>query len=86
MKVFRVSVKSNPKSVAAAIAAVLKDESEVHIHAIGAGAVNQAVKAVTIAHGYLAPKGKNIYIMPAFIEAEVNDKKITGINIIVRTK
>jgi stage V sporulation protein S len=84
VETLKVSAKSNPKSVAGAIAAVLREGKEAHVHAIGAGAVNQAVKAIAIAHGYLAPNGKNIVTVPAFVDVEIDGEEKTGMKFIVR--
>lgn len=77
----KVSSQSNPNSVAGAIANLIKDNKEITILTIGAGAVNQAVKAVIISNGYLAPLGKRAKIEPFFYETEVDDKYISAIKL-----
>ena len=72
MEVLKVSTKSNPNSVAGALAAILKEKSLVEIQAIGAGAINQAVKAVAIARGFVAPSGKDIVCIPAFTDIQID--------------
>ncbi|WP_054750292.1 stage V sporulation protein S, partial [Ruminiclostridium josui] len=57
MEVLKVSANSQPKSVAGALAAVLRDNNYAEIQAVGAGAVNQAVKAIAITRGFVAPNG-----------------------------
>ena len=57
MEVLRVSTKSNPNSVAGALAGVLREKGTAELQAVGAGALNQAVKAVAIARGFVAPSG-----------------------------
>lgn len=84
MELLKVSANSNPNSVAGAIAAILKDHSKVEIQAIGAGALNQAIKAIAITRGYVAPLGKDLVCIPAFIELEVEDLNRTGIKLIVK--
>ena len=84
-EVLKVARNSDPKKVAGAIAAVIeKDKEEVEIHAVGAAAVNQAVKAVAIARGYVAPKGFNLIAIPAFTKVEINGEEKTAIKMIVR--
>ncbi|HAL00617.1 MAG TPA: stage V sporulation protein S, partial [Exiguobacterium sp.] len=57
MDVLKVSAKSNPNAVAGALAGVIRERGSVEIQAIGAGALNQSVKAVAIARGFVAPSG-----------------------------
>ena len=66
MEVLRVSANSSPSSVAGAIASVMRTSGEVEVQAVGAGAVNQAVKSIAIARGYLAPVGIDLVSIPAF--------------------
>ena len=71
----RVSAGSNPQSVASAVSHALYENRKVTLRAVGAGAVNQAVKALAIARGYVAPKGLDLTCKPAFttIESRVGD-------------
>ena len=64
----KVSSKSNPNGVAGAIANVIRDGKSVEIQAVGAGALNQAIKALAIARGFVAPSGKNLICIPAFTD------------------
>jgi stage V sporulation protein S len=66
----RVSSTSNPKSVAGAIAGSVRLHGDAEIVAIGAGAVNQAIKAVAVARGYMATAGCNLAVIPAFIDIQ----------------
>ena len=66
MDILKVSAKSNPNSVAGALAGVLRERGSAEIQAIGAGALNQAVKAVAIARGFVAPSGVDLICIPAF--------------------
>jgi len=60
MEILKISSKSNPNSVAGAIAGLVKESSKAEMQAIGAGALNQAVKAVAIARGFVAPAGVDL--------------------------
>ena len=66
MDVLKVSSKSIPNSVAGAVAGIVRDKGIVEVQAVGAGATNQAIKAVAIARGYLAPMGVDLVCTPAF--------------------
>jgi stage V sporulation protein SpoVS len=79
MEVLKVSHSSAPNKVAGAIAGVLSKNEEVEIQAIGAGAVNQAVKAIAIARRFVETDGKLVYVIPGFVEVEVGNEKRTGI-------
>lgn len=83
-KILKISSKSNPNSVAGAIVGVLKENKKVEMQAIGAGALNQAVKAIAIARGFVAPSGIDLVCIPAFAEVEVEEENRTGIKFIVR--
>ena len=67
MEVLKVSAKSVPNSVAGAIAGVIRESGSVEVQAVGAGATNQAVKAIAIARGYLAPAGMDLVCVPTFL-------------------
>lgn len=86
MKILKVAAKSNPNSVAGALAGVLKEEGRVEMRAIGAGAVNQAIKAVAIARGFVAPGGLDLICIPAFIDIEIDGEERTAIKIIVEPR
>ena len=75
----RVSASSNPQSVASAIAHAIYDKREVKLRAVGAGAVNQAVKALAIARGYVAPRGLDLTCKPGFTTIESRDGEISAI-------
>ncbi|GLU99423.1 stage V sporulation protein S [Megamonas funiformis] len=72
MEVLRVSTKSNPNSVAGALAGVLREKGTAELQAVGAGALNQAVKAVAIARGFVAPSGIDLVCVPAFADIEID--------------
>ncbi len=84
MEVLKISNNSNPGSVAGAIAAVLKEKGKVELQAIGAGAVNQAVKAIAIARGYTATSNENLICMPIFTQIKIENEEKSGIKFIVR--
>jgi stage V sporulation protein S len=75
----RVSAGSNPQSVASAIAHAIYEKHEVKLRAVGAGAVNQAVKAIAIARGYVAPRGLDLTCKPGFTTVESRDGEISAI-------
>lgn len=75
----RVSAGSNPQSVASAIAHAIYDNRQVKLRAVGAGAVNQAVKALAIARGYVAPRGLDLTVKPGFTTIESRDGEISAI-------
>ncbi|MCF8001291.1 MAG: stage V sporulation protein S [Halanaerobiales bacterium] len=83
METLKVSGSSDPKSVAGAIAAVVRDEGKVELQAIGAGAINQTVKAIAISRGYVAPLGMDLIMIPEFIEIDVDDEVRTAIKFTV---
>ena len=66
MEILKVSSKSRPNSVAGALANVFREKGKVEIQAIGAGALNQAIKSIAIARGFVAPSGKDLVCIPAF--------------------
>lgn len=86
MEVLKVSANSQPKSVAGAIAAIVRNQENVEIQTIGAGAVNQTVKSIAIARGYVAPNGIEIICIPAFSQIEVDGEIKTSIKFIVERR
>lgn len=83
MDFLKVSSKSSPASVAGAIAGMVKDGVPVNIQSVGAGAVNQAVKAIAIARGFLIPTGVDISCAPTFSDIEINGQTRTAIRIAI---
>jgi stage V sporulation protein S len=81
--VLKVSAKSNPNSVAGAIAGVLRERGNTEIQAIGAGALNQAIKAIAIARGFVAPSGVDLVFIPAFTDVVINNENRTAIKLFV---
>ncbi len=86
MEVLKVSAQSNPKSVAGALAAVLREKGSAEVQAVGAGAVNQAIKAVAIARGFVAPNGIDLICIPAFAEITIDGEERTAIRFIVEPR
>jgi len=86
MDVLKVSAKSNPKSVAGALAAVLRESGTAEMQAVGAGAVNQSIKAIAIARGFVAPNGINLITIPAFVEIVIDGEERTAIRFIVEPR
>lgn len=86
MEPLRVSTKSQPKSVAGAIAAMINDYHKAEIIAVGAGAVNQAIKAVAITRGFMAPRGIDLVVIPAFANVDIDGVTRTSIKLIVEIR
>jgi stage V sporulation protein S len=86
VEVLKVSATSNPKSVAGALAAVLRDKGNAEVQAVGAGAVNQAVKAIAIARGFVAPNGIDLVTVPAFSEITIDGQERTAIRFLVTSR
>ncbi|NLD74725.1 MAG: stage V sporulation protein S [Chloroflexi bacterium] len=86
MQTLRVASSSNTTSVAGAIAWSVRDNGYAEIEAIGAGAVNQATKAVAVARGYLALEGVDIVLVPAFTTVTIADEERTAIKFLVEPR
>ena len=82
MEVLKVSSHSIPNSVAGAIAGMLRDQGTVEVQAVGAGATNQAIKAVAIARGYVAPSGIDLICVPGFASIVIDGEERTAIRLI----
>lgn len=81
-----MSAQSKPKSVAGALAAVLREKGSAEMQAVGAGAVNQAIKAIAIARGFVAPNGIDLVAIPAFSEISIDGEERTAIKFIVEPR
>lgn len=79
MEILKISSKSNPNSIAGAIAGLINDNKKIEMQAVGAGAVNQAIKGTIIANGFLAPLGKKAKIEPSFYTTEIDNQDISAI-------
>jgi stage V sporulation protein S len=86
MEVLKVSSHSSPNSVAGALAGVIREHGSAEIQAIGAGAINQAVKAIAIARGYVSPSGIDLVCIPAFADIEIDGEERTAIKLIVQPR
>jgi len=86
MEVLKVSAHSNAKSVAGALAAVVREKGMAEVQAVGAGAVNQTVKAIAICRGFVAPNGIDLICVPAFTEIAINAEERTAIKFILEPR
>ena len=86
MEVLKVSSKSKPNSVAGALANAFREKQTVEIQAVGAGSLNQAIKAIAIARGYVAPTGKDLICVPAFSDIVIDGEERTTIKLIVESR
>ncbi|NLY44242.1 MAG: stage V sporulation protein S [Clostridiaceae bacterium] len=86
MEVLKVSAQSRPKAVAGALAAILRNHNVAEIQAIGAAAVNQAVKSIAITRGFVAPNGIDLISIPAFSEVNINGEERTAIKFVVEAR
>jgi stage V sporulation protein S len=86
MEVIKVSARSRSTAVAGAIAGVVRESNRAEVQAIGAGAVNQAVKAAAIARGYLALDGIDVICVPSFTEVEIEGQERTAIRMVVEPR
>ncbi len=84
--ILKVSSRSRPSAVAGAIAGVVRESGRAEVQAIGAGATNQAVKAVAIARDYLAETGINAVCLPSFIDVVIDDEDRTALRLIVEPR
>lgn len=86
MEVLKVSSHSNPNSVAGALTGVIREQGSAELQTVGAGALNQAVKAIAIARGFVAPSGVDLICMPAFADIHINGEERTAIRILVEPR
>ncbi len=86
MEILKVSSKSNPSKVAGAIANIYREKGSVEIQTVGAGSLNQAIKAVAICRGFVAPTGDNLVVIPAFNDITINGEQKTALKLIVENK
>ena len=86
MEILKVLSKSNPSKVAGAIANIYRENKEVEIQTIGAGSLNQAIKAIAICRGFVAPTGDNLVVIPAFNDIIINGEQKTAIKLIITNK
>jgi stage V sporulation protein S len=86
MSMIKVSARSRTASVAGAIAGVVREAGRAEVQAIGAGAVNQAIKAIAIASGYLAEEGVDLICSPSFVDVAIEDQERTAVKILVEPR
>lgn len=86
MEILKVSARSIPSSVAGAVASILRESNRVEMQAIGAGAVNQATKAIAIARGFVAPNGIDLVAVPTFAEVDIDGQERTAIRFIIEPR
>jgi len=84
--VLKVSAKTNPNSLAGALAGSIREQGKTEIMSVGAGALNQAIKAIAIARGFVAPGGVNLICIPAFCDIEIDGEERTAIKLIVEPR
>jgi stage V sporulation protein S len=82
----KVSAKSNPNAVAGALAAVMRERETAEIQAVGAGAINQAIKAVAIARSYLKDSDIDVICIPSFITVAISENERTGIALTIERR
>jgi stage V sporulation protein S len=86
MDVIKVSANSRTSAVAGAIAGVIREHKHAEVQAIGAGAVNQAIKALVLARGYLDGDGIQVFCAPEFVDVEIEGKVRTAIKLVVEPR
>ncbi len=86
MDIIKVSAESRTSAVAGAIAGVIRERGRAEVQAIGAGAVNQAIKAVAIARTYLTLDGIEIACLPEFVEVDIAGQERTAIRLVIVTR
>jgi stage V sporulation protein S len=86
MDIIKVSGTSRTSAVAGAIAGVVRENKKAEVQAIGASAINQAVKAMALARSYLSNDGYNIIVIPEFVDVQIEDKIRTAIKFTVEPR
>ena len=86
MEIIKVSSTSVPNHVAGAIASLMREQDKLMIQTIGAAALNQAIKSIAIARGFVAPSGKNLVCIPAFTDILIDSEERTAIKLIVEAR
>ena len=85
-EILKVSTDSNPNSVAGAMAGVIRQHGVVEVQVVGAGALNQAIKAVAIARGYVGEDGVDLVCVPHFADIEIDGERRTAIRLEVEDR
>jgi stage V sporulation protein S len=86
VEVLKVSSRSNPNSVAGAMAGVIRHAGAVEVQVVGAGALNQAVKAIAIARGYVAPSNIDLVCIPTFADIEIDGESRTALRLTIEDR
>jgi Uncharacterized protein conserved in bacteria len=86
MEIINVTAKSNPNTTAGEIASYIRTEGTASLEAVGAGAVNVAVKAIIIARGFMEPVGIDLVCVPSFIETKIDGEERMAVRFLVQTK
>src|SRR5688572_27994078 len=86
VEVLKVSSKSSPNSVAGALAGVVRQSGAAEVQVVGAGALNQAIKAIAIARGYLTSAGVDLICVPTFADIEIDGESRTAIRLLVESR
>jgi len=86
MDIIKVSANSRTSAVAGAIAGVVREHKRAEVQAIGAGAVNQAVKALVLATRYLKDDGINVCCVPEFVDVEIEEKVRTAVKLVIEPR
>ncbi|MEL7567451.1 MAG: stage V sporulation protein S [Dehalobacterium sp.] len=86
MEILRVAADSDVKALAGALVAAFKIQGKVEVQAVGAGAVNQAIKAIAVSRGYVAPNGIDLVFVPAFSEVNINGGTKTALKFVVQKR
>jgi stage V sporulation protein S len=86
MEVLKVSSKSKPNAVAGALAGIIREKGCAEIQVVGAGALNQAIKGIAIARGFVAPSGIDLVCVPAFKDIEIDGQERTAIRLIIQPR
>ena len=86
MEILKISTKSKPSSIAGALANAFKVRDVVEMQTVGAGAINQGIKGIAIARGYVAPSGYDLVCTPAFSSVDVDGESKTAMKLIVEIR
>lgn len=86
VEILKVSTTSDPSATAGALANTIREEGVAELQAIGPKAVNQAVKAISIARGYMAPSGVDLVFLPSFVDVEIDHENKTAMRLEVKTR
>ena len=86
LEVLKVSSKSNPHAVAGAMAGIVRGGGAADVHVVGAGALNQAVKAVAIARGFVADSGVDLICSPSFTEVDIDGETRTALRLVIEDR